>query len=235
MAANRTTKGDSDDVYLMGCPRGGGPSGAFTSNVAQVSSKDYTQEYDGLSLHLIVDYEQDPISVDVGVDHVVASTGIWTFTNGAFPTLTGVKSAQLVVSGAANAGNNGTFAITGNTATTITTATTGLVNETFGPNVVAFVIRSESASIPTGAWTIQGSNDFVGAGNATMYGQPSQPGHLPDITALFSGLSAVTDASSQIIVPTNGNVAARVIQATFTPTAGRGTARVARFGKSWAR
>lgn len=233
MAANRTTKGDSDDVYLMGCPRAGnGPSGAFTSNVAQVSSQDYTQEYDGLSLHLIVDFEQDQVAVIAGTDGVVAGTGVWTFGNFTF---TGMVGAKLVVSGAANAGNNGTFLITAVSGHTATTATTGLVNETFGVNVVVFVIRSETASVPAGAWTIQGSNDFVGAGNATMYGQPSQPGNFADITALFSGLSAVTTASSQIIVPTNGNVAVRAIRATFTPTGGRGTARVARFGKSWAR
>lgn len=243
MAANRTTRGDSADAYLMGDPAGSAPKGAFTDTTPQTSANDSTAEYDGLSLHLIVDYEVDEIAVIAGTDAVVASTGVWTFGN---YTFTGKVGAQLVVSGAANAGNNGTFAITAVSGHTATTATTGLANETFGPGVVVFVIRSETASKPAGNWKIFGANDFApgpltaqaGLGNAAaanLYGQPPQAGHFTDITALFTTPAAVADAGSQIIVPTNGNVSARHIHAVFTPTGGLGTARVARFGKSWAR
>ena len=243
MAANRTTKGDSADAYLMGDPAGSLPKGAFTDTTPQTSSNDDTGEYDGLSLHLIVDYEKDQINVIAGTDNVNSGTGVWTFGN---YTFTGLVGAQLVVSGAANAGNNGTFAITAVSGHTATTATTGLVTETFGPAVVVYVIRSEAASKPAGNWKIFGANDFApgpltvqaGLGNAAAanrYGQPPQAGHFADITALFTTPAAVADAGSQIVVPTNGNIAARHVRAVFTPTGGLGTARVARFGKSWAR
>lgn len=245
MAENRTTKGDSADAYLLGDPAGTLPSGAFTGTTPIVSAKDNTAQYDGLSLHLIVDFEQDQVAVISGTDAVVASTGVWTFGNFTF---TGMIGAQLVVSGAANSGNNGTFAITAVSGHTATTATTGLVNETFGPAVVVYVIRSEAASVPQGIWTIQGANDFAPgpttppsgvnyAAASIRYGQPPQAGHFTDITGLFTvpaPIDSVTTASSQIVQP-NGHLSVRDIQVTFTPTAGRGTARVARYAKTWAR
>ena len=60
---------------------------------------------------------------------VVGATGVWTLAGGSSIPMVG---DYLIVSGATNAGNNGTFPITavsGNTATTGTTA--GLVNESF--------------------------------------------------------------------------------------------------------
>ena len=223
----------------MGSPNGDAPSGVIVGTTPNVSSQDGPMSVDGLSLHLIVDYQQDPVAVVSGSDNVVAGTGVWTFANYDF---TGKVGATLYVIGAAHAGNNSTvtsgvvqtFAITAVSGHTATTATTGLVSETFGPNVVAFVIRSETASKPHGIWTIQGSNDFATAG-APEAGQPQQAGHWPDITPFFNSpttIAAVVDATSQIVQPT-GHFSIRNFTVTFTPSAGLGVARVARFGKSW--
>lgn len=233
MAYSKVVRGEGAEVYILGNPYGMVPSGAFTTTAAVTSGPVEIAEVDGISLHLIVDYEQDPVSVIAGTDAVVASTGVWTFGN---YTFTGLVGAQLVVSGATNAGNNGTFAITAVGTHTATTATTGLVNETFGTGVVVYVIRSEAASVPQGSWTIQGSNDFV-QGDILQYGFPGQAGHFPDVSALFSSpspISAVATASSQIVQP-QSHCSFKAIRATFTPTAGKGTARCALFGKSWSR
>lgn len=72
-------------------------------------------------------------------DAVVASTLTWTFGNGNFnQTYIGV---QVTVTGASNAGNNGTFTIaTVPSATTFTTVPRGVLqNETFGGGVSASV------------------------------------------------------------------------------------------------
>lgn len=233
MAADKVTRGDARDVYLMGDINGGNPAGAFTDTTPQVSSQDFLANIDGLSLHLIVDFARDQVAVSAGADGVVASTGVWTFAN---YTFTGLTGAKLLVVGAANSGNNGTFPITAVSGHTATTATAGLVNETFGAGVAVYVIRSETASVPQGNWTIQGSNDFATAGNSG-FGMPYYAGNWPDITPLFSMPSAVAPvltASSQIVQPA-GHLSVKTIRATFTPTAGRGTARVARFAKSWSR
>jgi hypothetical protein len=227
----KVVQGEGYEAYLMGSPNGTGPSGVISGTTPNVSSQDGTGPFDGLSLHLIVDYQADPVLVVAASDAVVAGTGVWTFAN---YTFTGKTGAKLVVSGAANAGNNGTFAITGVGTHAATTATTGLVNETFGPNVIVFVLRSEAASKPAGAWTIQGSNDFFTAG-APQGSVPAQLGHWPDITPFFNSpttIAAVADATSQIVQPPS-HFSIRNFRATFTPSAGIGVARVARFGKSW--
>lgn len=240
MAADKVTRGDARDVYLMGDPNGGSPSGAFTDTTPQTSVQDELMNVDGLSLHLIVDFQIDQIAVIAGTDGVNAGTGVWSFGN---YTFTGKTGAKLIVTGAANAGNNvGTLApptglaISAVTANTATTATTGLVTETFGPNVAAYVIRAETASVPQGGWKIYGSNDFATAGNSG-YGQPAYGGNWPEITAMFTipaTIAAVTTASSQIVQP-SGHFSIKSLRAVFTPTAGNGTARVARFAKSWSR
>ena len=229
----KVVAGEGYDRYLIGSPNGAAPSGVIVGTTPNISSQDGPMSVDGLSLHLIVDYQQDPVAVVSGSDNVVAGTGVWTFAN---YTFTGLVGAKLMVSGAANAGNNGTFTITAVSGHTATTATTGLVSETFGPNVVVFVIRSETASKPHGTWTIQGSNDFATAG-APEAGQPQQAGHWPDITPFFNSptaIAAVVDATSQIVQPM-GHFSIRNFTVTFTPSAGLGVARVARFGKSWSR
>jgi hypothetical protein len=246
MSFSKVVKGEGTDAYLLGDPSGNGISGAFTTTAPIQSAIDNTTDYDGLSLHLIVDFEQDQVAVISGTDAVVAATGVWTFGNFTF---TGLVGAKLVVSGATNAGNNGTFAITAVSGHTATTATTGLVNETFGPNVAVFVIRSEAASVPAGAWTVLGANDFSPGSTATpaaglnnqalvtQYGQPPQAGHFASITAMFTVpavIAAVATASSQIVEPAE-HFSIRHYYVVFTPSSGRGTARVARFGKSWSR
>jgi hypothetical protein len=233
----KVVQGEGFDAYLMGSPNGSAPSGVIVGTTPLVSSQDETGPWDGLSLHLIVDYQVDQIPVVAGSDNVVASTGVWTF--GGY-TFTGKTGAGLIVIGAANAGNNvGTLPRTGLNisavgAHTATTATTGLVNETFGAGVSAFVVRSEATSKPAGAWTIQGSNDFFTAG-APQGGVPAQLGHWPDITPFFNSpttIAAVTDATSQIVQPPSP-FSIRSVRATFTPSTGLGVARVARFAKSW--
>ena len=231
MASVKWTDGSGADAYVLGAPGSG--TGAFTDTTPQTTNPFEVENVDGVSLQLIVDFEQDQIAVIHGTDAVVASTGVWTFGNFTF---TGLVGAKLLVTGAVNAGNNGTFVITAVSGHTATTATAGLVNETFGPNVTVFVIRSEAASVPAGTWKIEGSNDFAPTGIAA-YGQAAQIGHFSDVTTLFNSpaaVAAVATATSQIVQPP-GHCSIRHLRVTFTPSAGRGTARVARFGKSWCR
>lgn len=225
MSATKVVFGDGLDSALL--------SKAFTDTTPCVSPPDESvQSTDGTSLQLVVDFQADPVSVLVGTDAVVASTKIFTFTNYTFTSKVGAK---LVITGAANAGNNGTFVISAVTAHTATcTTASGLVNETFGNNVIVTVLRSEAASVPTGAWTIAASNNYAPPLISTL-GQPPTPGNFSDVTALFNSpaaIAAVTTASSQYV---QARVDARTLQVTFTPTAGLGTARCFRFSKSWSR
>lgn len=237
MSFSKIVRGEGNDAYLIGCPSDSPATGGFTTTTPVISSIDHTGDFDGLSLGLIVDYAQDQIAVIAGTDAVVASTGVWTFGN---YTFTGLVGAKLVVSGAANAGNNGTFAITAVSGHTATTATTGLVNETFGPNVVVYVVHSEAASHPAGSWKIFGSNDFspgtlAQPAMASQYGQPPGSGHWTDVTAQFTvptTIAAVTDQNAQLVSPA-GHFSHRHYYAQFTPTSGKGTCRVPAFRKSW--
>lgn len=225
MATSKNTYGDGADTYVLNAP--------FATTAALVSSPVGLFDFDGVSLHLIVDFQQDEIAVAAGSDAVVASTGVWTFSG---YTFTGKVGAKLVVSGAANPGNNGTFVITAVSGNTATTATAGLVNETFGTNVVVYVTRSEAASVPAGIWTVQALNDFAPNGIAA-YGMPAQLGHPADISALFSSpaaIAAVVTAGSQMRQPPN-HLSVRHLIVTFTPSGGLGTARCAIYAKSWSR
>lgn len=249
MSLSKVVRGEGSDAYLLGDPYAPSVTGGFTTTTPVASATDLASDLDGLSLALIVDYAVDQIAVISGTDAVVASTGVWTFGN---YTFTGLIGAKLVVSGAANAGNNGTFAITAVSGHTATTATTGLVNETFGPSVVVYVVHSETASKPAGSWKIFASNDFApgvsppaglnDSGFAGQYGQgpnnqadPNKAAHWTDITTQFSVPAMVTevaDASAQIVSPP-GHFSHRHYYVQFTPTSGKGTCRVARFSKSW--
>jgi hypothetical protein len=81
-------------------------------------------------------------------DAVVASTGVWTFVNGHFTA--SMIGASLIVSGAANAGNNAAFVITAVSPTTVTTATTGLVNESFtGAASASIALQAIAPTYPT--------------------------------------------------------------------------------------
>lgn len=207
-------------------------SGTIVSTTPIVFSGIFHGGFDGAGLQLIASYQVDPVTVIPTTDAVVASTGVWSFGNYTFTAKVGAK---LVVSGAANAGNNGTFTITAVTAHTATTATTGLVNETFGPNVVVSVIRSETASKPAGTWTVACSNNYVPASNGSNYGASPATGTFTDISTLFNSpaaIAAVTDAGSQYV---QARLDARHLQITFTPSSGIGTMTAAVYLKSWSR
>lgn len=229
MPITKDTYGDGKDNFVL-------PPTAISSTNPIVSHVIDTRDKDAISLQLIVDFQQDPVPITPG-DAVVASTGVWTFAG---YTFTGKTGAKLVVSGAANAGNNGTFAITAVGTHTATTATTGLVDESFGPNVVVSVTRSEAASVPQGAWTVAAVNDYippVPISSSGSYGSPAGAGHFSDITALFSkptAIAAVTTASSQYR-QADPHFDGRALQITFTPSAGIGKVSVAAYLKNWSR
>ncbi len=226
MPMMKDTAGDDSPLVL----------GAISGTTPQTTILD-VRDKDAVSLQLIVDYQVDTVTVIGASDHVVASTGVWTFGN---YTFTGLTGAKLVVSGAANAGNNGTFSITGVSGHTATTATTGLVDETFAAGVTVQVIRSETASHPAGTWTILASNDYVPPAPSSgigAYGSAPNPGHFFDVKALFSKpttVAAVTDANAQY-VQADPHFDGRHLKVTFTPSGGAGTVSVAPYRKNWSR
>lgn len=190
--------------------------------------------FDCMSLHLVC--EQDTRSVVVsGSDSVVASTGVWHFTGGAF-TANDV-GGTITVSGATNPGNNGTFTIVSSSdATHVTTATTGLVNETFSGSVGLVV----TGAPVTGAWKIEVSNDWSRQG---LY-QNVTAGYWADITAKFSDTSSTfvpAIVSVTAAYPAaSGNqyvqaapIAARSMRVTFTPATKAGLVSVYKYARSW--
>lgn len=208
-------------------------SKAFTDTTPIVYSGIFHGGFDGAGLQLIVDYQVDNVTV-ANTDNVVASTKVFTFSN---YTFTGKTGAKIKISGAANAGNNGTFTITSVTTHTATcSGASGLADETFDPTKVTVqVIRSETASVPAGTWTVACSNNYVAPSNGSTYGAAPATGTFTDISALFNSpasIAAVTDASSQYV---QARLDARHLQITFTPSAGLGTATAAIYLKSWSR
>jgi hypothetical protein len=158
----------------------------------------------------------------------VASSKTWTLSEFDF---TGLTNAMIVVSGATNAGNNGTFTISSVSSAhvIVTTTATGLVNETFTAALRVTVLHAEDP--PQGTWKIEVSNDFVPDCNGTVYGQIPNTGTWTDITGEFSpGIDAVTDAVTQYA---QMNITARSLRYTFTPTDGQGMVSALRFAKSW--
>lgn len=221
MASGKIVYGDGTDALVL--------TGTIVSTTPVVGDIVDTRNTDGCSLSLAVDYQVDAITI-TGTDHVVASTGVWTFANYTFTAKVGAK---LNVSGATHAGNNGTFTITAVTAHTATTATTGLVDETFTTAVTATVTRSEAASHPAGTWTVAGSNNFAPPSNSSSYGQAPGAGKFADISALFNSpaaIAAVTDAGVQYV---QARYDGRSLQVTFTPSSGLGTPRCWIYTKSW--
>ena len=86
-------------------------------------------------------------------DSVVASSGTWTFANGKFDAT--MVGSTFVVSGPANAGNNGSFVILTVTSPRVfTTATTGLVNETFASSAIAASVQLTATVSPYRAASI---------------------------------------------------------------------------------
>lgn len=158
-------------------------------------------------------------------DSVVASTGNWLFTNGAFTAAD--VGASITIAGAANGGNNHTFTIlTVPSATHITTATTGLVNETFGGGVTAVVVRE----LPTGVIIVETSED--GQDNNQAGGQSIIDAGTTGKIHLTGILGAVTHVpstagtnpagtASKTIIRCN-QVEAPYIRLSYTPTSGGG-------------
>src|SRR5580692_6602876 len=140
MASGKNIFGDGTEGIVL--------AQAFTTTAACVSSVVDHRNMDGCALQLLVSLQVDQVNVVSGTDNVVASTKVFTFGN---YTFTGLVGATINISGAANAGNNGSFvisAVSGHTATCSTAS--GLVNETFGPAVVVTVSHSETAAKPAG-------------------------------------------------------------------------------------
>lgn len=99
----------------------------------------------------------------------------------------------------------------------------------------SLVLRAGPGSGGTldGAWLIEGSNDYNGAGQ-TEAGQAPNTGTWVDITALFkqpsgSAIAAVAHgtAASQIQFAQAPVLACRVMRVTFTPSAGADTVQAA--------
>jgi hypothetical protein len=225
MAAVKYTYGDGGDSVAL--------SKAFTTTAALASDIVDMRDYDGVALQLIVNLQVDTVSVDAGVDNVVASTKVFSFAN---YTFTGLVGATITISGAANSGNNGSFVISAVTTHTATCSTaSGLVNETFGAGVTVTVTHSETAAKPTGTWTVAMSNNYTPASNGSSYGQAPSQGDFTDCSALFSSpaaIASVTDHGSQFVQPP-GHFSARSFQITFTPSGGKGTAIALVYCKSW--
>ncbi len=170
-------------------------------------------------VQFVVDPDDRLITHDAD-DSVVALTGNWRFDNGAF-TADDV-GGTITVTGASNAGNNGTFTIlTVPSATHITTSTSGLVNETFGVDVEAVITRE----LLEGSWAVEISNDYTPDSFSGDFGQdPDDPGHWTDITDLFSPSiadvdSAVATSYSQYVQAT---ICVRAIKFSFAATSGFG-------------
>ncbi len=218
MGAKRK-KGESQDATVM--------DSTFTGTTAIVTSGDSMRDYDSVGAQLVADYNSSSFTASVS-DAVVGASKTWTLSEFTF---TGLSGASIRVSGATNAGNNGTFVISSVTSAhvIVTTTATGLVNETFSAAVLVEVIRTDAP--PAGTWKIEVSNDFVPNSNSNVYGQKTQAGTWTDITSAFSPtIAAVTTAGSQYV---QADLTARDIRWTFTPTSGQGKARVRRFCKSW--
>jgi hypothetical protein len=139
--------------------RASGPVYAITGNNLEVRPPDnsagpyqlfYTPKAPVLAAPVVVTHN--------AADAVVAATGHWTFTNGAFDST--YVGAAMTIAGAANAGNNGTFIITAViSATVVVTAITGLVNETFGGGVTdSFQLANTSNTLDV---TLSNWEEFI--------------------------------------------------------------------------
>jgi hypothetical protein len=205
---------------------------AFSDTTPQDTGPQGHGSLDSLSLQLIVDYQVDQETV-TNTDNVVASTTTFTFAD---ITFTGLVGATINVSGATNAGNNGSFVISSVTSAHVVVCTTasGLVNETFDPTrVTVTVTHTETAAKPQGAWTVLVSNTFVESATGPTYNAPPSAGRWTDVTALFdepAAIAGVTDAGSQYV---QAPLHARHFKVIWAPSSGKGVATAAIFGKSW--
>ena len=137
---------------------------------------------------------------------VDASSGIWTLQNA---SLTGGLTGLLLrVSGAANAGNNGLHLITGEPFSItgpefLQTVTTGLVSETFGPQVVISVLEANQSdgywSFANAGFTQSNVGDTLLVANAA---NPSNSGAF--VITSFIDSSHVMTASTGLVTETFG-------------------------------
>ncbi len=198
-----------------------------TSGTTPVVALIDLEDFDVGSLHLIVENNTRTVVV-TGTDSVVAISGTWTFANAVFTT--NDVGGTITVTGATNAGNNGTFTIlTRVSATVITTATTGLVNETFSASVGLTV----TGAPVTGSWLIEGSNDYA---KANWGGQNATAGHWADLaTLIYPALVSVTapyPAASGNQLLNFAPLGVRTLRATLTPATKAGLISVFGYGKS---
>jgi len=130
--------------YLLG---GGAVQGtaltpsSVVSSLQSISNGGFDITLANTLLHVTgANFSTDTPAVTAGTDGVVSGTGVFTVTN---ETFTGMSPPpRLVVSGAANSGNNGTFYCSSIGAHTCTaSSTSGLVTETFGAGVTFQVKR----------------------------------------------------------------------------------------------
>lgn len=144
-----------------------------------------------------------PITPFRPIDNVVSGTKVWTFVNADFTQ--SLVGASLVVTGATNAGNNGTFVITAvlNTQTVITGGAVGLVSETFTAATFNIAPLPDHVTAASNQWTFAALTpdpSYVG-GKLVVSGLPGSTnnGSFP-ITGivlphtLVTGGQALTDA-----------------------------------------
>jgi len=172
---------------------------------------------DGCGLQLVTEDLREEITVETG-DEVDAATDTFTFDGFDF---TGLEGAFVVISGAAEAGNNGSWEVTtGADGSFESAGATGLVDEEFDPDTVTvYILRSDDPA--TGTWKIEVSNNYV---NPKLPGLSQFGGRdtkWSDITSQFTpAIASVTAASSQYVQAYP--LVARQLRVTFTPTAGLG-------------
>lgn len=198
-----------------------------TSGTTPISATFPLASFDSCTLHLITENNVRTVHV-TGSDSVVASTGVWNFTDTAF-TANDV-GGTITVTGATNPGNNGVFTIVSSSdATHVTTATTGLVNETFSGSVGLVV----TGAPVTGAWKFEVSNDWAVQG---LY-QNVTAGYWADVTALFTpaivSVSAAYPAASGNQAVQAAPVGFRSMRGTFTPATKAGLVSVYKYCRSW--
>ncbi len=167
----------------------------------------------GFGIVLVVEDYNRAVTVEI-TDSVVAVSGTWVFANAAF-TANDVGS-DLVVDGATNAGNNGTFVIlTVVNATTVTTATTGLVDETFDNGDVTLSVNAADALAAT--TEVEVSNDYVAV---TMPGNQSpNDGHWANVDDMFSPAPPSIAGAASVFFQADP-LDARTARIIITPTAG---------------
>lgn len=198
-----------------------------TSTTPVVAVIPNLEDFDVASFVLVTENNTRAVAVSVS-DSVVAGTGVWHFTGGAF-TANDV-GGTITVAGATNPGNNGTFTILSSSdATHVTTATAGLVNETFSASVTLTV----TGAALTGSWKFEVSNDYAAA---NWGGQNATAGYWIDITSSFYptivSVTAPYPAASGGQYAQLAPIGSRDVRVTFTPATKAGLVSVYGFAKS---